>query len=33
LGAVLMATAGIVAYKVLYKEKEGVVYKTKTTSE
>ena len=33
LGAVLMATAGIVAYKVLYKEKEGVDYKTKTTSE
>jgi DHA1 family tetracycline resistance protein-like MFS transporter len=33
LGAVLMATAGIVAYKVLYKEKEGVDYKTKTTPE
>src|SRR5450432_531263 len=33
LGAILMAAAGIVAYKVLYKEKEGVDYKTKTTSE
>jgi len=33
LGAVLMAAAGIVAYKVLNKEKEGVDYKTKPTSE